>query len=273
MIDLSQNAFEQYVPAFRDSEARTYEAILPYMEQFRDTAYHSMKVPHDFPDTAKVEAYIYRNAAHRALPHLDLVLTDNGFAVVSNSNLAPASRDRVAALQERLREEKDDARDLLLFALCETEAWRTSDECRRLRSTLLWCPMICRRYGVTAPEGRPVYLREFLALLPQIEAAHYEVARIVSVEQAHWLLQHQDEYDRTDTTGDARIILREHCRRLMSALITGRRDSVRALTTRLQEFLNLRADELPEYNGSTKFQADHFTPYENGKNDPCFFFG
>lgn len=129
------------------------------------------------------------------------------------------------------------------------------------------------RYGVTTPEGLPVYLREFLALLPQIEAAHYEVARIVSVEQAHWLLEHQDEYDRTDTTGDARIILREHCRRLMSALVTGRRDSVRALTTRLQEFLNLRADELPEYNGSTKFQADHFTPYENGKNDPCFFFG
>ena len=59
----------------------------------------------------------------------------------------------------------------------------------------------------------------------------------------------------------------------MSALITGRRDSVRALTTRLQEYLNLRAAELPEYNGSTKFQADHFTPYENGKNDPCFFFG
>lgn len=273
MITLSQAAFEQYVPAFRDSEARTYEAILPYMEKFRDTAFRTMKVPHDFPDTAKVEAYIYRNAAHRALPHLDLVLTDNGFAVVSNSNLAPASRDRVAALQERLREEKEDARDLLIFALCGHEAWRTSDECRRLRSTLLWCPMLCRRYGVTAPEGRPVYLREFLALLPQVQAAHYEVARMVSAEQMDWLLEHQDEYDLTDTTGDARIVLREHCRRLMSALITGRRDSVRTLATRLQEFLNLRAAELPEYNGSTKFQADHFKPYENGKNDPCFFFG
>lgn len=273
MITLSQTAFEQYVPAFRDAESRTYEAILPYMESFRDTAYHAMKVPQDFLDTAKVEAYIYRNAAHRALPHLDLVLTDNGFAVVSNSNLAPASRDRVAALQERLREEKDDARDLLLFALCETEAWRTSDECRRLRSTLLWCPMLCRRYGVTTAEGRPIYLREFLALLPQVEAAHAKVTSIVSNEQMTWLLQNQDEYNRTDNTDVACIILREHCRRLMSALITGRRDSARVLTTRLQEFLNLHTDELPEYNGSTKYQADHFTPYENGKNDPCFFFG
>ena len=31
MIELSQNVFEQYVPAFRDSESRTYEAILPYI--------------------------------------------------------------------------------------------------------------------------------------------------------------------------------------------------------------------------------------------------
>ena len=31
MITLSQTAFEQYVPAFRDAESRTYEAILPYM--------------------------------------------------------------------------------------------------------------------------------------------------------------------------------------------------------------------------------------------------
>ena len=38
MITLSQTAFEQYVPAFRDAESRTYEAILPYMQLFRNKA-------------------------------------------------------------------------------------------------------------------------------------------------------------------------------------------------------------------------------------------
>lgn len=33
MIVLSQEAFERYVPAFRDVEARTYEAILPYLTE------------------------------------------------------------------------------------------------------------------------------------------------------------------------------------------------------------------------------------------------
>lgn len=273
MISLSQTAFEQYVPAFRDAESRTYEAILPYMELFRDNAYHSMKVPLDFPDTAKVEAYIYRNAAHRALPHLDLVLTDNGFAVVSNSNLAPASRDRVAALQERLREEKDDARDLLLFALSDNETWRDTDVCRLLRTSILWCPLLCRRYGVTASEGRPVFEREYETLFPKIQSAQYEVARIISTEQMEWLNRHQDEYDKVDRTGDLRIMLREHCRYLMAALITEQKTAVKVLMTRLQEMLNLHATDFPEYSASAKYQADHFKPYENDKNAPCFFFG
>ena len=171
MINLTKAAFEQYVPSFRDAEPHTYEAILPYLTEHCRQVYVAFGVPDDFAETSKVESYVYRAAAYRALPHLDLVLTDNGFAVVSNQNLAPASRDRVAALSERLREQKSDARDELLFALCGIEAWRNMDIARRLRTTLLWCPTLCRRYGVTDAERRPVYEREYLQLRPQIEAA------------------------------------------------------------------------------------------------------
>ena len=273
MIELSQNVFEQYVPAFRDSESRTYEAILPYIEHYCDTAYNELKVPEDFAGTDKVEAYVYRNAAYEALPHLDLVLTDNGFAVVSNNNLAPASRERVNALHERLREEKSKARDLLLLALSDNETWRDTDVCRRLRTSILWCPLLCRRYGVTASEGRPVFEREYETLFPKLQSAQYEVARIISTEQMEWLNRHQDEYDKVDRTGDLRIMLREHCRYLMAALITEQKTAVKVLMTRLQEMLNLHATDFPEYSASAKYQADHFKPYENDKNDPCFFFG
>lgn len=43
----------------------------------------------------------------RALPSLDLVLTPNGFAVTSTSNLTPASAQRVAALHEELIDVRD----------------------------------------------------------------------------------------------------------------------------------------------------------------------
>ena len=272
MITLSKEAFERYVPAFRDAETRIFEAVLPYMQQYLDKARNVIKIPEDYAGDALVEAYVYRQAAWQALPHLDLVLTDNGFAVVSNNNLAPASRDRVAALHERLREEKADARDLLLMDLCRNTAWRETEACRRLRSSLLWCPMLLRRYGVTAADGRQVFEREYNALLPQVLAAGEEAARIVSLEQMQWLLEHQDECDE-DGEPDLRSVLREMCRRFMAAVIADRKPAVRTLAAQIQDFLNRHANDLPEYAASSKFQADNFKPYENKKDDACFFFG
>ena len=272
MITLSKEAFERYVPAFRDAETRIFEAVLPYMQQYLDKARNVIKIPEDYAGDALVEAYVYRQAAWQALPHLDLVLTDNGFAVVSNNNLAPASRDRVAALHERLREEKADARDLLLMDLCRITAWRDTEACRRLRSSLLWCPMLLRRYGVTAADGRQVFEREYNALLPQVLAAGEEAARIVSLEQMQWLLEHQDECDE-DGEPDLRSVVREMCRRFMAAVIADRKPAVRTLAAQIQDFLNRHANDLPEYAASSKFQADNFKPYENKRDDACFFFG
>ena len=45
--------------------------------------------------TAKL---IASEAMRRAIPSLDLVLTPNGFGVVSNQNIAPASKERVDRL-------------------------------------------------------------------------------------------------------------------------------------------------------------------------------
>ena len=272
MIALSKDAFEKYVPSFRDAEGRIFEAVLPYMQQYLEKATNIIKIPENYAGDTLVEAYVYRQAAWQALPHLDLVLTDNGFAVVSNNNLAPASRDRVAALQERLREEKADARDLLLMDLCRNTAWLETEACRRLRSSLLWCPMLLRRYGVTAANGGQVFEREYNALLPQVLAAGEEAARIVSREQMQWLLEHQDECDE-DGEPDLRSVVREMCRRFMAAVIADRKPAVRTLAAQIQDFLNRHANDLPEYAASSKFQADNFKPYENKKDDACFFFG
>lgn len=52
-----------------------------------------------------------------AVPTLDLVLTPNGFGVVSNSNVAPASKERVERLLAALEKCRDDAIDRLLCAV------------------------------------------------------------------------------------------------------------------------------------------------------------
>lgn len=83
-------------------------------------------------------------AAHRALadaiPSLDLVQTVNGFAVVSNQNLAPASRDRVDRLIAAHRSQCDTAISALIPLLAAVPQWRDTPQCGYFRSTLFPTP-------------------------------------------------------------------------------------------------------------------------------------
>lgn len=71
-----------------------------------------------------------------AVPQLDLVLTPNGFGVVSNTNIAPASKERVERLLLSLEKMRDDTLPILLPLLANTEAWATSDPCQYFMQTL-----------------------------------------------------------------------------------------------------------------------------------------
>lgn len=68
------------------------------------------------PDSrlAIVERILVTEAFRRAIPSLDLVLTPNGFGIVSNDNMAPASSDRVNRLIEQLEVERDNGIEQLV---------------------------------------------------------------------------------------------------------------------------------------------------------------
>ena len=269
MITITQSIFETHVPAFRDVESRTFEAILPTIQRVLENTYEHLSIPEDEHLSEVVSAYVSLKAAYDVLPQLDLVLTENGFAVVSNTNLAPASRDRVASLQERLRKDKSIAYDKLLMALMDIPTWKDANGSRWLNRSLLWCPTLMRFYGVVSPNGKQVFEEEFQQLFSDMMAAQSTVSRLISFEQMQWLLQNQTHLDRHDR----RYELMEHCRSLLSALIMEKRIEVQRLTGLVQHILNTYADELPEYRASSKYEADQFKPYENKREDPCFFFG
>ena len=60
---------------------------------------------------------VVADALLRAVPSLDLVLTPNGFGIVSNQNIAPASKDRVDRLLSNLELTRDRALQQLLYLL------------------------------------------------------------------------------------------------------------------------------------------------------------
>ena len=79
---------------------------------------------------------VAHEALMRAVPSLDLVLTTNGFGIVSNSNVAPASRDRVVRLINSLEASRDIAIEQMLQYLFQNERWFATSKRRWFTATL-----------------------------------------------------------------------------------------------------------------------------------------
>ena len=84
-----------------------------------------------------------------AIPQLDLVLTPNGFGIVSNSNVAPASKERVERLLASLEKMRDDTLQVLLPMLTAEAAWATSAPCQYFQSVLYPWLDLPRQLGST----------------------------------------------------------------------------------------------------------------------------
>ena len=136
----SDEQLHRYLPkafATARGEAPFYNKVLPWI-QTAERWLFSQFVGDDFADTfltldpdepVRVTAacVVVHEAMMRAVPSLDLVLTPNGFGIVSNQNVAPASRDRVARLIASLEASRDDCiEQLVAYLFCITEWYDTT---------------------------------------------------------------------------------------------------------------------------------------------------
>ena len=137
------NVLLQFVPNVLKSvqgETLLFDKIAPHLEvaeAWLTTTFLSEAVLTELPTrdaNNKLLHYarmaVVAEAMLHAVPQLDLVLTPNGFGVVSNTNIAPASKERVERLLLSLEKMRDDTLSILLPLLANTEAWATSDPCQ-----------------------------------------------------------------------------------------------------------------------------------------------
>lgn len=116
-IDLAENwVIETFV------SSKTFDDICGYADD------NPIKVI-----TAKL---IASEALRRAIPSLDLVLTSNGFGVVSNQNVAPASKERVDRLIGSLADYRDECIANLLPLLSRESDWLGSVQASFFGETL-----------------------------------------------------------------------------------------------------------------------------------------
>ena len=71
-----------------------------------------------------------------AIPQLDLILTPNGFGIVSNQNIAPASKERIERLLLSLEKLCDDTLQIILSLLPTAHHWTASSQYEYFAATM-----------------------------------------------------------------------------------------------------------------------------------------
>lgn len=207
-------------------------------------------------------------AAHQALadaiPSLDLVQTVNGFAVVSNQNLAPASRDRVDRLIAAHRSQRDTAISALIPRLAAVPEWRDTPQCGFFRSTLFPTPAHIRPLA----SGAATWER-YEELHPAIAAAEDRLAaEYISPELIQRLRDETLGLSKLSTL-DARLC--EALRAHVADIIQDRPLRDTALRD-IVDYIRHRPDTFPEWHRSAT--ARLFSPpvFRNSKESPGYWF-
>ncbi|MBR6375823.1 MAG: hypothetical protein IKR91_06290 [Alloprevotella sp.] len=273
MIEITKEILENHVPSFRNATPYIFESLSSYVVEARDYVYNLCSPEYAEQETFNLRVLATRliclRTARRAVPGLDLILTENGFGIVSNQNVSPASSARVEALRVSLRQQESQAEDLLIFALLKTDWKKTAVAVSRIES-LLWNPTLLRRYGVTL-DGREAYAEEFGKLQPRIEQAEEMVRGIIGPE-LHAALVERERTMPEDSRSEYAIV-REFSRKLMSVVISKPTPQfIMKSRERLIDTLNRYADSLPEYRESSTYRSYHFDNFKNRDEDHTYFF-
>ena len=274
-LKIDQTVFEKYVPALISPDSLIFERLSSFVDEATEKLDVFAHLSDE--DIASNELLNYYQrvvcslAAYNAIPEIDLVITDNGFGVVSNNNVVPASSERVSALREQLYHQYSDADDILFEKLLNT-SWKSSKYAIKKIFSLLWSPMIMRSYGITRPDGSKVYREEFNSLKTELFTSESFVKKIMGNELYNALLSNYIAGISDSNKLYYQCI--EITSRLMAAYILHKdKHAIDLLTKEVFFFIQENSDSLSEYKNSTAYQANNYIPYENKKEDTTFFFG
>ena len=193
----------------------------------------------------------------RAVPSLDLVLTPNGFGVVSNNTIAPASKDRVERLLTSLENSRDFAIDQLLHELLAQSEWRTTPQGRFFLSTLFQTPLALPA-DLRGSKAWEVFLQTHAQfILTEQELADKFISREVYARL------------RSDTANPDFAALVRPLQAIECQLLAGKPLPYKTLIS-LVDYIR-KSDLFPEWH--TSQTAERYQPhaFQNTKNSPAYW--
>jgi len=144
-----------------EGEPTLIEKLYPYLETAEQWAIDTFVPEAIFDEIAETDSFgpgerfrfpleklVACHAYMTAIPSLDLVLTPNGFGIVSNQNVVPASRERVDALINSLESQRDAAIEALIIRLSSRTDWQQSEQGKYFAATMFPFLNLCRRLAI-----------------------------------------------------------------------------------------------------------------------------
>ena len=211
-------------------------------------------------------------AFKNAVPSLDLILTPNGFGIVSNSNVAPASKERVYRLVDSLEAERDNAIRLLLSSLPGEPSWMASTQCAYFSATMFPNLDICDYLGVAHQQWKKY--QEVRATLLEIE--QHIATQFLGQEQLD--VFRKEAMSPSSTSSMMKTVIRSlqaAVAQMLKASLSPTAPSACIPPTALVSIVNCirtHPTEFPQWHASPI--AELYKPgiYENKKNDKGYWF-
>ena len=206
---------------------------------------------------------IVYEAFRRALPHLDVVFTLNGFGIVSNANIAPASKERIERLLSSLLINRDAAISQLLTLLCKQNSWLATEQAEFFRATMF--PILKQNQSLQD------YLDKRVALIPIEEhiAEQYLSNELLFALRAQVQAFHfsTDKYKHI-----CRVLQAVEVDFLSNFASTTISPWAHRTLTQIVELIRSNPEDFPEWHTSTTAQLYSRQVFENKKDAKDFWF-
>lgn len=245
----ARNALAEYVPmsVIEDCESVCYVT-------YSGEATNNGKI------CVALRKYMIARAYYEAIPHLDLVLTSTGFGIVSNNNVAPASKERVVSLRNQVSLLYQRYMEDVFLSLRNNQDF-VAYFLKSFGISLFWNSSTLSAFGI--PERN---FNVLVGKIPEIARGENQLKQLISPVQFEAIV-------RADISGTADIIYcraADLCRAAVVSSLNNYRDPGARMA--LLSFLDENIGQFSLYKNSTSFAANHRERYENASEDPCYFF-
>jgi len=270
--DNTLRAFAPNVLATVQGEPTLFEKVEPFLQQAEQWLIDN--VTGDILDELESLALRWAKTATAhcamadALPALDVVLTPNGFGVVNNNNVAPASKERTQALVASYRLSAMVAVSKLIRALASYSSWIDSEPYNWLTESVFQAPNDCVLFSMDISWENFTMLRNKVAPVEyEMAASHisHELMKRLRQEQAQHKLSQPDRYlmmlIRANVVRNQNARRSEHGTRLLLQQMDD-----------ITDYIRNNAELYPEWHESPV--ATLFDPpvFKNEQSDGGYFF-